>query len=105
LSFEEKQKILEALHESRFTDQSPAEVYASLLDEGVYLGSISTMYRILRSQQEARERRNQLFPVILSLLTRVCCHARCYPFSFLLFLFHLANIPPNIIHTARITHF
>ena len=60
LSFEEKQKILEALHESRFTDQSPAEVYASLLDKGVYLGSISTLYRILRSQQEVRERRNQL---------------------------------------------
>ncbi len=60
LSSLEQQKILEVLHDPRFMNQSPAEVYASLLDEGVYLGSISTMYRILRSQQEVRERRNQL---------------------------------------------
>ena len=44
----------------RFADQAPAEVYASLLDEGVYLCSIRTMYRILAANQEVRERRDQL---------------------------------------------
>jgi transposase InsO family protein len=41
-------------------DQAPAEVYATLLDQGWYLCSIRTMYRILDEQQEVRERRNQL---------------------------------------------
>src|SRR5208282_2530483 len=41
-------------------DQAPAEVYASLLDEGVYLCSIRTMYRVLAANQEVRERRDQL---------------------------------------------
>ena len=40
-------------------DKAPAEVYAKLLDEGRYLCSISTMYRILRANKEVRERRNQ----------------------------------------------
>lgn len=40
-------------------DKVPAEVYATLLDEGRYLCSISTMYRILRANEEVRERRNQ----------------------------------------------
>jgi putative transposase len=41
-------------------DQTPREVYATLLDEGSYLCSVSTMYRLLAEQGEARERRNQL---------------------------------------------
>ena len=41
-------------------DSSPAQIYATLLDEGRYLCSIRTFYRILHSQQEVRERRNQL---------------------------------------------
>lgn len=41
-------------------DKAPAAIYATLLDEGRYLCSISTMYRILRSLDEVRERRNQL---------------------------------------------
>lgn len=40
-------------------DKAPAEVYAKLLDEGVYHCSVSTMYRILRANKEAQERRNQ----------------------------------------------
>lgn len=48
------------LHEDRFVDKAPAEIYAALLDEGVYHCSISTMYRILRENGEVRERRNQL---------------------------------------------
>jgi putative transposase len=48
------------LHEERFVDKAPAEIYATLLDEGRYLCSIRTMYRILKSLDEVRERRNQL---------------------------------------------
>ena len=43
----------------RFVDMAPAEVWATLLDEGVYLGSISTFYRLLRQAGETRERRRQ----------------------------------------------
>jgi len=51
---------LELLHEPRFVDLAPAEVYATLLDEGQYVCSERTMYRILSSSQEVRARRNQL---------------------------------------------
>ncbi len=60
LSDTERQRVLDVLHEERFMDKAPAEVYAKLLDEGVYLCSISTMYRILRANKEVKERRNQL---------------------------------------------
>jgi len=43
----------------RFADQTPTEVYATLLDEGVCLCSIRTMYRILSAQGEVAERRRQ----------------------------------------------
>jgi putative transposase len=56
----ERQAVLAALHEPRFADLAPAEVYATLLDEGVYLCSERTMYRVLEENQEVRERRNQL---------------------------------------------
>jgi putative transposase len=52
--------VLDLLHAPRFADQVPAEVYASLLDEGVYHCSIRTMYRVLEDNDELRERRNQL---------------------------------------------
>jgi putative transposase len=48
------------LRARRFIDLAPAEVYASLLDEGVYLCSIRTMYRVLTANDEVRERRRQL---------------------------------------------
>jgi putative transposase len=48
------------LREPRFVDLAPAEVYASLLDQGVYLCSIRTMYRVLAEHDEVRERRRQL---------------------------------------------
>ena len=48
------------MHEPRFVDLAPAEVYATLLDEGRYLCSERTMYRILAANQEVRERRDQL---------------------------------------------
>lgn len=59
LSMAERQSILDALHSDRFLDQAPAEVYATLLDEGVYHCSVRTMYRILDAEGEIRERRNQ----------------------------------------------
>jgi putative transposase len=48
------------LHSPRFVDRSPTEAYATLLDEGQYLGSPRTMYRVLATAKEVRERRNQL---------------------------------------------
>ena len=60
LPAEERKAVLEVLHEPRFEDLAPAEVYAALLDEGRYLCSERTMYRVLMENQEVRERRNQL---------------------------------------------
>jgi len=48
------------VHEDRFIDLAPAEVYATLLDEGTYVCSERTMYRLLAKNQEVRERRDQL---------------------------------------------
>jgi putative transposase len=56
----ERTAVLDVLHEPRFCEQSPAEVYATLLDEGKYLCAERTMYRILAENREIRERRNQL---------------------------------------------
>ncbi|MFY2558912.1 IS3 family transposase [Corallococcus terminator] len=57
---EQRAEVLAVLHEPRFADAAPAEVYAQLLDEGRYLCSERTMYRMLASNHEVRERRNQL---------------------------------------------
>jgi putative transposase len=56
----ERQVVLDLLREPRFVDLAPAEVYASLLDQGVYLCSIRTMYRVLAEHDEVCERRRQL---------------------------------------------
>ena len=56
----ERQVVLDLLREPRFVDLAPAEVCASLLDRGVYLCSIRTMYRVLAEHDEVRERRRQL---------------------------------------------
>ena len=55
----ERQEILGTLHCERFADLAPAEVWATLLDEGTYLGSVSTFYRVLRQAGESKERRRQ----------------------------------------------
>jgi putative transposase len=60
LTGEERARVLGTLNSERFADQAPAEVYAALLDEGDYLCSIRTMYRVLDEQGQVRERRNQL---------------------------------------------
>ena len=56
----ERRVVLEALLEPRFCEQAPAEVYATLLDEGRYLCAARTMYRILAENKEIRDRRDQL---------------------------------------------
>ncbi|HEU17395.1 MAG TPA: IS3 family transposase [Methanolinea sp.] len=60
LSEDERKRVLEALHCPRYVDKAPRQVYASLLDQGAYLCSLRTMYRILSSVGELRERRDQL---------------------------------------------
>jgi putative transposase len=60
LSADERAAVLSVLHEPRFVDLAPAEVYATLLDEGRYLCSERTMYRVLAEHHQVRERRNQL---------------------------------------------
>ena len=47
------------LNSEEFVDEAPATVYAKLLDQGVYLASVPTMYRVLREHDEVRERRRQ----------------------------------------------
>jgi putative transposase len=59
LSAAERRAVLDALHSARFVDASPAEVYGTLLDEGVYLASERTMYRLLAAEGETGERRAQ----------------------------------------------
>jgi putative transposase len=53
----ERDRIVAVLDSERFCDLAPAQVWATLLDEGVYLSSVSTMYRLLRARAEVRERR------------------------------------------------
>jgi len=60
LPLAEKEIVRQALNSERFADQAPREVFATLMDEGTYLCSWRTMYRILDENQEVRERRNQL---------------------------------------------
>jgi len=60
LSIEERHRVLAVMNEDRFADQAPRAIYAKLLDEGIYLCSVRTMYRILAANNQVRERRNQL---------------------------------------------
>jgi putative transposase len=60
LTAAERQVVLDHLHAERFCDKAPSEVYATLLDENIYLCSIRTMHRILADNSELKERRNQL---------------------------------------------
>ncbi len=59
LSGAEQDQLLGVLDSERFADIAPATVFATLLDEGLYYGSIRTMYRLLASQDQTGERRNQ----------------------------------------------
>ncbi len=59
LSEAERQVLKEVLCSERFVDCAPPTIYATLLDEGAYLGSVRTMYRLLAGDGQTRERRNQ----------------------------------------------
>ncbi len=60
LSEQERNRVLAVLQEERFQDRAPAAVHATLLDQGQYLCSTRTMYRLLDQLGESRERRDQL---------------------------------------------
>ena len=59
LSEAERQALQVVLCSERFADCAPPTIYATLLDEGTYLASVRTMYRLLAANEQARERRNQ----------------------------------------------
>ncbi|WP_374195386.1 IS3 family transposase [Rhodococcus sp. B50] len=59
LSALERRRVVEVLCSDRFVDRAPLEVYATLLDEGIYLCSVATMYRILRENRQVSDRRRQ----------------------------------------------
>ena len=60
LTAAERETVRDTLNSPPFQDQAPRQVFATLLDQGVYLCAWSTMYRILRQHNEVRERRDQL---------------------------------------------
>jgi len=62
LSEAERATLVDVLHTPEFADQTPAEVYATLLSRGVYLASVRTMYRLLAALGETKERRAQRSP-------------------------------------------
>jgi putative transposase len=59
LSEVERKELRRVLNSEEFVDEAPATVYAKLLDQGVYLASVPTMYRVLRDHDEVHERRRQ----------------------------------------------
>jgi putative transposase len=59
LGADERAEVLSALNADRFCDLAPAQVYATLLDEGRYICSERTMYRVLAENAQVRERRAQ----------------------------------------------
>jgi putative transposase len=60
LSDAERQRVLDVMHAPEYVDHSPHTIYAMLLDIGIYLASVATLYRILRATSETRPRRNEL---------------------------------------------
>ena len=64
MTADERQQVLDVLHSEPFADQPPTETSVKLLEQGTYLCSIRTMYRILEDNYEVREGRNELrYPV------------------------------------------
>lgn len=57
LNDQETEQVIEALNSQEYLDKTPYEVYGSLIDKGLYLCSIRTMYRILKQSQQSQERR------------------------------------------------
>jgi transposase InsO family protein len=59
ISDDQRQEILDVLHSARFIDATPYDAFYTLLDEGQYIASIRTMYRVLFEAGESKDRRNQ----------------------------------------------
>ena len=59
LSCTERAKVLAVLTSDEFVDATPLQIFAELLDRGIYLCSVSTMYRVLRENTLVKERRRQ----------------------------------------------
>jgi putative transposase len=59
LSPEEQNQALQVLNQEKFMDKPPRQVYSALLDDGIYICSVGTMYRLLEANQQLQERRNQ----------------------------------------------
>ena len=78
----ERIAVLELLNSPRFADCTPYTAWARLLDEGRYLASVRTMYRILAASGQSNERRNQLIhpahamPELLATGPTVCANVR-----------------------------
>ncbi|TMZ63989.1 IS3 family transposase, partial [Klebsiella pneumoniae] len=53
----ERARVLAVLGSEEFVDMAPMQVYAALLDRGIYLCSVATMYRVLRENNQVAERR------------------------------------------------
>jgi len=60
LTAQERADVVGVLNSERFMDQPPRQVYATLIDEGTYMCSVRTMYRVLEAEGQVRERRDQL---------------------------------------------
>src|SRR5881409_2498788 len=69
----ERAAVLEQLHTPRFVDLAPGEIYATLLDEGRYLCSERTMYRLLAAHAEVRERPDQLRHPVYAVPEQLAC--------------------------------
>lgn len=66
LTAPEQATVLNLLNSERFQDHAPREIYATLLDDGIYVCHWSSMYRLLAENQQVSERRNQLVhPAVL----------------------------------------
>ena len=59
LSAAERAHVLATVNSARFVDLPPMQIYAQLLDEGTYMCSISTFYRVLAENSQIKERRRQ----------------------------------------------
>jgi hypothetical protein len=68
LSDDERRSALSQLNSQRFVDVAPGEVHAILLDEGIYHGSVRSLYRLLADEDAVRERRNQLRHPVYTLM-------------------------------------
>ena len=70
LSDAESAELIAVLNSQRFVDKAPPQIYATLLAEGTYLCSISTMYRTLERNRQVKERRRQVRQGRVALLDR-----------------------------------